>query len=312
MTMTATRRELYLYTGALIVLGAAWGLTMPLTKIAVSTGYKHFGLLFWQMAIGAVVMTLVAGVRRIGLPLGRAQLRVYVVIAFIGSVLPNTASYQAAVHLPSGVLSILLSMIPIWAFPIALFLALDRFEWRRFGGLAAGMAAVLLIVLPGADMSGGIPIFWVLIGLISGLFYAFEGNYVARWGTAGLNAMQVLWGASIVGTIVALPLALGSGQWIDPRPPYGAADFAQVTGATLHVFAYAGYVWLVGRAGPVFAVQISYLVTLFGILWAWLILNEAYPPAVWAALGLMMVGMYLVQPRKAPLEAARVIEDTAV
>ena len=283
---------------------------MPLTKIAVSTGYKHFGLLFWQMAIGAAAMTLVAIVRGTRLPLGRAQVQFYVVIAFIGSILPNTASYQAAVHLPSGVMSILLSMIPIWAFPIALFLALDRFEWRRLGGLAAGMVAVLLIVLPGADMTGNIPVFWVLIGMISGLFYAFEGNFVARWGAAGLDAMQVLWGASIVGTIVTLPLALGSGQWIDPRPPFGAAQMALGISAVLHVFAYTGYVWLVGRAGPVFAVQISYLVTLFGILWAWLILNEAYPPAVWAALAMMMLGMYLVQPRKASLEAGTAIEDS--
>lgn len=305
-----TRSELYICTGVLLVVGAAWGLTMPLTKIAVSTGYKHFGLLFWQMAIGASVMTLVAILRGTRLPLGRAQFRFYVVIAFVGSILPNTASYQAAVHLPSGVMSILLSMIPIWAFPIALFLALDRFEWRRLGGLFAGMAAVLLIVLPGADMSGNIPVFWVLIGMISGLFYAFEGNFVARWGAAGLDAMQVLWGASIVGTIVTLPLALGSGQWIDPRPPFGAAQMALGISAVLHVFAYTGYVWLVGRAGPVFAVQISYLVTLFGILWAWLILNEAYPPAFWAALAMMMLGMYLVQPRKASLEAGTAIEDS--
>lgn len=305
-----TRRDLYAYTGMLVLVGAAWGLTMPLTKIAVSSGHKHFGLLFWQMAIGAFVMTLVAILRGTRLPLGRDQVLVYVFIAFIGSVLPNTASYQAAVHLPSGVMSILLSMIPIWAFPIALFLALDRFEWRRFGGLSAGLVAVLLIVLPGADMSGEIPLFWVLIGLISGLFYALEGNCVARWGTAGLDAMQVLWGASIVGMIVTFPLALGSGQWIDPRPPLASAEIALVISAVLHVSAYTGYVWLVGRAGPVFAVQISYLVTLFGVLWAWLILSEAYPTAVWLALAMMMIGMYLVQPRKASLEARPAIEDS--
>ncbi|MEM6372487.1 MAG: DMT family transporter [Pseudomonadota bacterium] len=308
-----TRSELILCVGALVVLGAAWGMTMPLTKIAVSTGHKHFGLLFWQMAIGVIVMSAIALLRGSRLPLGRAQLRVYVLIALIGSVLPNTASYQAAAHLPSGVLSILLSMIPIWAFPIALFLSLDRFEWRRFAGLLAGLSAVLLIVLPGADMSGAIPLFWVLIGLISGLFYAFEGNYVARWGTAGLDPIQVLWGASIAGSIIALPLALGSGQWIDPRPPYGAPEVAQVASSVLHVLTYTGYVWLVGRAGPVFTVQISYLVTLFGIFWARLILEEAYPAAVWGALALMMLGMYLVQPRKkAALDAGAGMGDTRV
>lgn len=281
----------------LVGLGAAWGMTIPLTKIAVSTGYKHFGLLFWQLAIGVVVMTVIAVLRGARLPLGAAQLRIYVLIALIGSVLPNTASYQAAAHLPSGVMSILLSMIPIWAFPIALLLGLDRFEWLRFAGLGAGLSAVLLIVLPGAGMSGAIPTLWVLVGLISGLFYAFEGNFVARWGTAGLDPIQVLWGASLVGALIALPLAVGSGQWIDPRRSYGAAELAQICGSVLHVLTYSGYVWLVKRAGPVFAVQISYLVTLFGILWAKLVLGEAYPSVIWGALALMMVGMYLVQPR---------------
>ncbi|MEL6618681.1 MAG: DMT family transporter [Pseudomonadota bacterium] len=306
-----SRNDVIRYGAVLILLGAGWGLTMPLTKIAVSGGYQHFGLLFWQLAIGVAVMSLLALPMGVRLPFGPAQMRVYVIVALIGSVLPNSASYQAAVHLPSGVLSILLSMIPIWAFPIALALRLDRFEGRRLAGLLAGLTAVLLIVLPGAEMSGAIPVFWVAVGLISGLFYAFEGNYVARWGTAGLSPVQVLWGASLVGMVIALPLALVSGQWIDPRPPYGAPDLAQMLGSALHVLVYAGYVWLVGRAGPVFAVQVSFLVTLFGVLWARLILAEAYAPTVWAALALMLVGMYLVQPRKAHLDAPRAMGDTA-
>ena len=105
--MTARRRAWLILV--LITLGAGWGLTMPLTKIAVSTGYKHFGLLFWQMAIGCLVMSALALPLGLRLPFGAAHMRVYVIIALIGSVLPNTASYQAAVHLPSGVLSILLS-----------------------------------------------------------------------------------------------------------------------------------------------------------------------------------------------------------
>ncbi|APX10952.1 DMT family transporter [Tateyamaria omphalii] len=297
-----TRRMALGFTAVLILLGAGWGLTMPLTKIAVSTGYQHFGLLFWQLAIGAVVMSVIAAVRRVRLPLRRAQLRVYVIIALIGSVLPNSASYQAAVHLPSGIMSILLSMIPIWAFPIALSLGLDRFEWRRFGGICVGLAAVMLIVLPNASISGGIPILWVCVGLISGLFYAFEGNYVARWGTAGLDAIQVLWGASIVGAVIALPLALFSGQWIGPRLPLGSPETALVLSATTHVLVYAGYVWLVGRAGPVFAVQVSFLVTLCGVFWARLILSEDYAPTVWIALILMLLGMFLVQPRRSRVE----------
>lgn len=306
-----TREAALGFTAVLILLGAGWGLTMPLTKIAVSTGYQHFGLLFWQLAIGVVVMTVVGLIRGTRLTWTRAHLRVYIAIALIGSVLPNSASYQAAVHLPSGVMSILLSMIPIWAFPIALALGLDRFEKRRFAGLLLGLTAVLMIVLPNATVTGAIPVLWVFVGLISGLFYAFEGNYVARWGTAGLDAIQVLWGASVVGTVIALPLALVSGQWIDPRPPYGAPDLALAVSATTHVLVYAGYVWLVGRAGPVFAVQVSFLVTLCGVFWARLILGEAYAPTVWVALIFMMIGMFLVQPRRLRVAEQNPLGDSA-
>jgi drug/metabolite transporter (DMT)-like permease len=295
---TLSQRQIIAYSAFLILLGAGWAFTQPMSKIAVSEGYKHFGLIFWQFVIGAVVMAVVSMIRRRGLPMGQNHLRLYLIIAVIGTLLPNSASYQAAVHLPAGVLSILLSMVPIFAFPIALALGNDRFEWRRFGGLVVGFIGVLLIVLPGASLAGSPSGFWVLIGLIAGLFYAFEGNYVAKWGTAGLDPIQVLWGASLVGVIISLPLAVLSGQWINPLPPYSAPDYALIASSVIHVLVYSGYVWLVGRAGPVFAVQVSYLVTIFGVFWARVLLDESYAPQIWMALCVMLAGMYLVQPKR--------------
>ena len=298
MNRTLSQRQIIAYSAFLILLGAGWAFTQPMSKIAVSEGYKHFGLIFWQFVIGAVVMAVVSMIRRRGLPMGQNHLRLYLIIAVIGTLLPNSASYQAAVHLPAGVLSILLSMVPIFAFPIALALGNDRFEWRRFGGLVVGFIGVLLIVLPGASLAGSPSGFWVLIGLIAGLFYAFEGNYVAKWGTAGLDPIQVLWGASLVGVIISLPLAVLSGQWINPLPPYSAPDYALIASSVIHVLVYSGYVWLVGRAGPVFAVQVSYLVTIFGVFWARVLLDESYAPQIWMALCVMLAGMYLVQPKR--------------
>ena len=40
----------------LILMGAAWGLSIPLTKITVSTGYGQFGLIFWQFVIAVIVL----------------------------------------------------------------------------------------------------------------------------------------------------------------------------------------------------------------------------------------------------------------
>ena len=122
---------------------------------------------------------------------------------------------------------------------------------------------------------------------------------MARFGTAGLDPVQVLLGACIVGAAMALPLAMMTGQWISPLPPWGAPDLAIVGSSMAHALAYAGYVWMVGRAGAVFAAQVSYLVTAFGILWAWVLLGETYSGWVWAAVALMFAGLFLVQPRPA-------------
>ena len=136
----------------LIVMGAGWGVTMPLTKIAVSEGYRQFGLIFWQLVIAALILGAILAVLRRPLPLGRVPLAFYLLIALVGTVIPNSASYQAAIYLPAGVISILLSMVPMFAFPIALLMGNERFALVRLAGLLFGLIGVSILVLPEASL----------------------------------------------------------------------------------------------------------------------------------------------------------------
>ncbi len=281
----------------LIVLGAGWGITQPLAKIAVSTGYRAPGLVFWQFGVGVIVLGAIVLAQGKRLPFGRAQLGLYVLVAFIGTILPNSASYEAIRHLPSGLISILLSTVPMLAFPIALALGVDRFSLMRLAGLACGLAGVILIVAPEASLPERAMLAFVPLALVAPLFYAMEGNLLAKIGMKGLDPVQLLLGASVVGCVVAAPIAVGTGTFISPLPPYGAPDIALVASGVIHGFVYSTYFWLVARAGPVFAVQVSYLVTGFGVFWAKLILDESYSVWIWGAMALMLVGVFLVQPR---------------
>ena len=281
---------------ALLAMGTAWGATQPLSKIAVSTGHGHFGLIFWQTMIGALFLGAVTVLRRRRIPLTRATLRFAVTVALIGTIVPNSASYLAYARLPSGIMSILISAVPMLAFPIALALGTDRFSPARLAGLVCGILGVALIALPETSLPpGAAP--WIAVALVAPLFYAVEGNYVASAGTAGLDPVAALALASALGALITLPLALGSGQFIDPSRPWGPAEWALVASSLLHALAYSAYVWIAGAAGAVFAAQVSYIVTATGVLWAMAILGERFPPAVWAALGVMMLGLALVQPR---------------
>ncbi len=307
---TGSRAEFAILLLLLAVLGAGWGATQPLAKVAVSEGYRHFGLIFWQLLIGAVLLGAVLALRGRRLPLGRRQAGMATLIAFVGTLLPNAASFEAAVHLPAGIISILLSMVPLFALPIAYGLGIDRPGPARLAGLALGLAGVLLIVGPDAGLPQPGMAAWIPLALVAPALYALEGNVVARFGTAGLDPVALLFLASIIGMPFAAMLAVATGQFIDPRPPWGAPDTAMMLLAVIHAGVYSGYVWLVGRAGSVFAAQVSYLVTGFGVLWAMLLLGERYSGWVWAAMALMFVGLSLVQPRP-PLAALDAPGDDA-
>jgi len=282
---------------ALLIMGAGWGITTPLSKIAVSTGHQPLGLVFWQLVIGAVLLEAIVFVRGGRLALGRRQITLYLAIALLGTILPNTASYRAAAHLPAGVMSIVIAMVPMFAFPIALALGQDRFSIARVVGLGLGLGGVALLVGPEASLPDRAMVAFIPLALIAPFFYGLEGNFVGKFGTAGLDPIEVLFGASVFGAVLSLPLALGFGHWLNPLGGFGAPESALVLSSIVHALVYAGYVWLVGRAGAVFAAQVSYLVTIFGVGWAMLILDEAYSGYIWGALGLMLLGMLLVQPR---------------
>lgn len=296
----------------LVLLGATWGLTMPLAKIAVGTGGYAFGLVVWQMVFSLAVLGLVLLVRCKPVTLRREHFRLFLFIALFGTLIPSTMWYFNAAHLPAGILAIVISLVPMFALPIALFLRLERFQWLRLLGLVFGALAIVLLIGPKTSLPDPSKAGYVLLALIGPICYGIEGGGVAKMGLSGLDAIQTLFGATLVGLVIAVPLALGTGQAFSLIKPWGAPEFALLASGIISTLAYAGYIWLVGRAGPVFAAQVSYLVTGFGIFWAIILLAESYSGWVWMALVLILAGLFLVQPqRKESLEAQAGLGKTA-
>ena len=292
------------YIGLLIAMGIGWGATQPLGKIAVSTGYKQFGLTFWQLVIGAMLMGAVMLVRRQSVVINRQTMTFAIVLALIGTVIPNSTFYYSVVHLPSGIMSILISTVPLMAFPVAVALGMDRFSMARMAGLICGLIGVGLIALPSTSLPDAAMIAYLPVAMVGPLFYAFEGNFVAKFGMAGMDAVQAMFLASCLGAVIIFPVVIWSGQWINPGLPWGRAEIALVLESLIHTLCYCTYVWLAARVGAVFTAQTSYIVTGTGVIWAMLILGERFSDWVWAALCVMLLGLFLVQPRDMAAKAA--------
>jgi drug/metabolite transporter (DMT)-like permease len=296
-----------LFVGTLCVLGVGWGATQPLGKIATQSGHQPFGLIFWQLVICSIVLGALSLPRGKGIVFRRDAIVFYVVVALLGTIIPNFTFYLSVQRLPAGIMSILISTVPMMAFPLALMLGIDRFSVLRVVGLLLGLLGVALIALPGGSLPEPAMAAFLPLALIGPLFYAMEATYVARWGTAGLNAIQAMFGASVVGAVICLPIAVGSGQYFNPfAAPWGPSEWALVASSSIHAVVYAAYVWLAARAGSVFAAQCSYLVTATGVFWAMALLGERFSPWVWLALVVMLSGVALVQPRARADTPARV------
>ncbi|MEO8245300.1 MAG: DMT family transporter, partial [bacterium] len=280
-----------------VVLGVGWGSTQPLGKIAAATGHGPFALIFWQLAICTLVLGVITVARGKGLVRTKRALLFYIVVALLGTLVPGYTFYASVARLPAGIMSILISTVPLMAFPMTLLLGIDRFEVTRLIGLLLGLIGVALIALPQSSLPEAGMVTFLPLALLGPFFYAMEGTFVSRFGMATMDPVQAMFGASLAGLILAVPLVFATGQWVNPLAEWGRAEQALVLSSLLHAMLYATYVGLTARAGAVFATQTAYIVTAAGLCWSMLLLGERFSPWVWAALVVMLLGLSLVRPR---------------
>jgi len=280
-----------------MLMGLAWGAVFPVTKVALTAGYQPFGIMFWQSAIAVVLSGIGILLRRKPFMLSREAFGLYLGIAMFGAVLPNYFSFTANAALPAGVLSIIIALVPLFSMPMALLLGFEKLSLIRTLGAACGAVAVLLLIGPSTSLPDPAMATFVLLGLLAPLFYGMEGNFLIWYGARGLDPLQILFGATLISLVVALVLALTLGQYASPLRVWSWPEWAIVVSSILNWAAYIGYVWLIGRAGPVFASQVAYMVTGWGVIWSMVLLGERYSLWVWGAFGLMLLGIALVRPR---------------
>lgn len=291
----------------LIAAGAAWGLSVPLMRVAAGAELEPMGLVLIQtlaMVAGVLVLLRLAG---LPLPDMRRHARLFLLVAVFGAVLPGYVGFLSAAHLPAGIRAIITAAVPMFTLPLAIAAGQERPDARRALGVLLGALAITIIAWPDAAAPAAATSFlMVLVAAVAPLSYGIEATYLAARGPGGLHPFQLLFGASCCSVLLSAPIAALTGQLPDPFTSLGgAAGVAVLATGLLNVAAYSAYFWLIGRAGSVFASQVGYLVTLFGVAWSMLLLGERYGPSVWIAFILVLIGVALVQPRPVvPLEPA--------
>jgi drug/metabolite transporter (DMT)-like permease len=288
----------------LVSTGSAWGVTFSLARIAASAGAHPIGLTLWQGLLGGLLLLALAAARRRLPPVSRHHLRFYLVCGLLGTVIPSVLYFYAASRVPAGVLSITIALVPILTFAAALLLGIDRLAWGRVTGLLAGLGAVLLIVLPEESLPDPAMAAWVLLAVVSALCYAAEGIYVTLRRPAGGDPAAIVAGMLLMSAAVLIPVVLVTGTFVPLGPSLGAVEWSVIGMVVVNAAAYSVFYHLIQIAGPVFATQMGYVVTVAGVAWGIVIFGEQHSAWVWGALVLMLAGLVLVRPQAEDGEGA--------
>jgi drug/metabolite transporter (DMT)-like permease len=289
------RRRLALSLALLIGSGGIWGLTFSLAKIVTESGVHPFGLSLLHGALGTA-MLLPYALLRGGLPFSRAHIRFYVIAGLLGTALPSLALFNAAPHLPAGILAIITVTTAVITYTMALGLRIERFAGLRALGVALGFVAMLMILLPEASLPGPEMAAWALFALLIPALYSAESVYVALRRPPVGDSMVLLCGMLLAGTLMQVPVVWAIDGWASLALPWTAIEWWIIVLAAINTLSYLGYLELVRIAGPVFAGQEGYVLTVSGVIWGMVIFGESHSVWVWAAVAVMFSGVALIQP----------------
>ena len=282
----------------LIILGLGWGLSFTLGKIAITAGGTPIGLTFWQSLFSGLILLAYVFFRHGKIIIPKTIILPIVIITFLSVVIPNIIFYACVEHLDAGVLSISVSVIPLFTYLIALGLRMDKFKVRRVIGLITGFCALLILILPENSLPDKRDIPWVLLALNCALCYALENIYIDRLALQNFGPIRLVCAVSFVSAIITFLLSLVMDQFFILQPTNLYLFISTLGLGFISATAYSIFIYLIGRAGSVFSSQVGYLVTFFGVVWGIIILGESHSVFVWISLAMIMMGIFLVQPKQ--------------
>ena len=282
----------------LLAMGLGWGLAFSLAKLAIMAGGMPLGMAFWQMVASTVMTFAICKLRGLPIPFSRHHIVNYLIVSVLATSVPSSCLMFAAGRVPAGVVAITIAIVPMLTYALATGLGRERQSMVRLTGLLCGIVAILLLVLPDTSFPDRSAVPWILVAAIAPTFHAFNNINLTRPAMADMHPLHIIFGANLIGAMTLLPMAVLSGQMFPLAFPFGVLEWALLGNSVISVLAFVSFITTIKLAGPVFASQTGYLVTISGVIWGMMLFGETHSTWVWASLVVMLIGLSLVSPRQ--------------
>jgi drug/metabolite transporter (DMT)-like permease len=244
-----------------------------------------------RLALGAVLLLPMLWSGRTHFT--RKHIGPLIFISAINSAIPFALFAWAAQRAPAGIGAITNATAVMFTALVAFAFYGEHISKRRAIGLVAGFIGVA--VLASGKTDGNSVWSAALAGTFAAFLYGIGGNLVRRQ-LAGIPPGAVAAATLVTASLLLAPFAIV--YW--PRAPIPTHSWvsAVLLGVLCTGVAYFIYFRLIYRIGAPRASTVTYLVPLFGVVWAWIVLGEPLTLSMAIAGALILGGVALSQQRK--------------
>jgi drug/metabolite transporter (DMT)-like permease len=292
--------------GLLLLLSLMWGGSFFFIGVAVNA-LPPFTIVAARVSIAAALLWLAAPLTGVSLARLRAAAPSLAALALLNNVAPFSLLTWSQTHLASGLVSILNATTPVFTVVVAhLCTAEEKLDPRRLAGALIGLVGVAAMI--GPALLGGFADHLVaeLAALLAALSYAAASVFARRFRRLGLTPFDVATGQVTASGLALLPLAaLVDAPWRLPAPG-GAAIAAIVSlGALSTALAYVVYFRILAGAGATNVVLVTLLAPATAILLGAAVLGESLAAPDFVGLGLIALGLAVIDGRLPAAARAR-------
>ena len=285
---------------ALVLLGILWGGGFLFVRMAVPA-FGPVALVDVRVLIAGMVLLLWV-VARGELPPFWRRWREYLVLGALNVALPFTLIAWAALTISASLGSILMATVPLFTAPVAAIQLNERVSARQAAGLVVGFIGVGILV--GLRPLPFTPAFAAGVSALLGAaaLYALGGVYTARRFT-GASPVESTIGQQFAAFVLLLPftLVMPPREW----PPLSAVIALLILAVFSSVLAYLLFFRLISSVGATKTATVSYLIPLFGTLWAVVVAQERVGLETVAGMLVILCGVVLATGRQLPLPRRR-------
>ena len=250
----------------IIGLSALWGSAFVFIKVA-TPAIGAVGLVFLRLVLASLLLGALF-IRKQHFKMIKENIFPIILIGATNVALPFYCFSYAALEINASTMAVINGSTPLFAFLFSILWLNFQFKWFQFLGILIGMSG--LVVFVGYE-SLEFKLFPMFMAMIGAAMYGLSMNYIYKLNVVDTGVMAAV--TMVAATIMIAPFLL-----LDPiimdnwdLKVVGSVIFLGVFCTGL---AYLPYFILIKRVGPISTSLVALLVPIFGMLWAYLLLQE--------------------------------------